>query len=70
MRFTLHDGSTEAVVALKGEEPLPAEQCLPQRLDLPKSLGQVTWRVDGDPPTEWVVGVQDPLPGLETPPCR
>lgn len=61
--FVAYDG-------LPGEEPLLTIQCLPRKLGLVKSIEQVTqWR-DGTPFGEGAPGVQDSLPGLETPPCR
>lgn len=56
--------------ALKGEEPLLVIQCLPRKIGLWDALEQVTRFVDGGPPPEGAAGVQDPLPDLETPPCR
>ena len=56
--------------ALKGEEPLLVVQCLPRRAGLLEALGEITQWMDGCPPPEGAAGAQNPLPGLETPPCR
>lgn len=56
--------------ALKGEEPLLVIQCLPRKIGLLEALKQATQRMDGDPLSERAAGAQNPLPGLETPPCR
>lgn len=62
--FVAHEG-------LPGEEPLLTVQCLPRRLGLIESIEQVTRWLDGGPLHEMNTGgtMQDPLPGLETPPC-
>lgn len=52
------------------DEPILVIQCLPRKLDLLGALGQITRWMDGGPPPERAGGVQNPLPGLETPPCR
>jgi hypothetical protein len=85
MRFSLHGGSVEeeAVLgefaerlgarfatykALDGEEPLLVVECFPRRIGL---LEQITRWLDESPPGHGVAGgAQDPLPGLDTPPCR
>lgn len=59
-----------AYEALEGEEPLLVVQCLPRRIDLMGALEHVTRWLDGGPLPERPAAVQDPLPGLETPPCR
>ena len=56
--------------ALKEEKPLHHEQWLPQRIGRLGFAEHDTRRLDEGPPSETVVGTQDPLPGLETPPCR
>lgn len=56
--------------ALEGEEPLLVIQCLPRKLGLVEVLEQATRWLDEGPLSERAVGVQNPLPGLETPPCR
>lgn len=61
--FVVHDW-------LLGEEPLLTVQCFPRRLDLVRSIEQVTRWLDGGPIGEGAPGVQDSLPGLDTPPCR
>lgn len=62
-------------VAYKGlpeEEPMLVVQCLPRRIGLVDGINQVTQWLDGAPLSRGETGgaVQDPLPGLETPPCR
>ena len=52
------------------EEPVLAVECLPRRIGLPEALEQVTRWLDGGPLPGRTAGVQNPLPGLETPPCR
>lgn len=59
-----------AYAGMPGEEPLLVIQCLPRKLGMMEALEQVTQWMDGSPPSEREVAVQDPLPGLETPPCR
>lgn len=61
--FAAYDG-------LPGEEPLLVVQCLPRKLGLVKSIEQITRWLDGAPVEEEAPGVQDPLPDLDTPPCR
>lgn len=56
--------------ALVGEEPLLVVECLPRRIGLMESLEQVTRWMDGGLLPERAAGVQNPLPGLDTPPCR
>ena len=56
--------------ALEGEEPLLVFQCLPRRIDLMKVLEQMTQWLNEGPLTPRGAGVQNPLPGLETHPCR
>ena len=85
MRFSLHGGSIEEALrrfaerlgarfavyeALEGGELLLTVQCSPRRPGLMGALEQVTQWLDGGPLSEGVAGVQNPLPGLETPPCR
>lgn len=61
--FVAYDG-------LPGWEPVLTVQCFPRQLGgLVESIEQVTRRLD-EAPLEEGPGVQDPLPGLETPPCR
>lgn len=55
---------------MPGEEPLLVVQCLPRKIGMMGALGQVTQWMDGGPLPERAAGMQDPLPGLETPPCR
>lgn len=88
MKFSLHGGSAEEEMALKGfaerlgagfvryegmpeEEPMLVVQCLPRRMGLIDAINQVTQWLDGGPLSRGETGgaVQDPLPGLETPPC-
>lgn len=52
------------------EEPVLAVECLPRRIGLLEALEQVTRWMDGGPHPERAAGVQNPLSGLETPPCR
>ena len=59
-----------AYEALGGEEPLLVVQCLPRRIGLMEALEQVTRWMDGGLLPERAAGVQNPLPGLGTPPCR
>lgn len=59
-----------AYEALEGEEPLLVVQCLPRRIGLMEALEQVVRWMDGGPLPERAAGVQNPLPGLEAPPCR
>lgn len=61
--FTAYEG-------LPGEEPLLVVQCLPRKIGLMESIEQVTRRLDEGPLPERAADMQDPLPGLETPPCR
>lgn len=57
--------------ALDGEEPLLVVECFPRRAGLLGALEQITRWLDGGPLGHGVVGgAQNPLPGLETPPCR
>lgn len=56
--------------ALEGEEPLLVVECFPRKLGLMESLEQVTRWLDGYPPSKMAAGAQDPLPGLDTPPCQ
>ena len=57
--------------ALDGEEPLLVVECFPMRVDLPRVAAQVTQLLAEIPPEhEMGDGVQVPLPGMETPPCR
>lgn len=53
-----------------GEEPLLVVQCFPRKLDLIGSIEQVTRWLDRAPSPDGDPGVQNPLPGLETPPCQ
>ena len=62
--------SFTAYEALEGEEPLLVVQCLPRQTGLMEVLEQVTLGLDGGPATSRGAGVQEPLPGVETPPCR
>jgi len=61
--FSKYKGSEE-------EEPVLMVECLPRRIGLLEALEQVTGWMDGGPLPERAWGVQNPLPGLETPPCR
>lgn len=61
--FTACDG-------LPGEEPLLVVQCLPRKLGLLESIEQVTRRLNGAPIEKGAPGAQNPLPGLDTPPCQ
>lgn len=56
--------------ALEGEEPLLVVECFPRKIGLMEALEQVTRWMDGGPLPERAAAVQNPLPGLETPPCR
>ena len=57
--------------ALEGDEPVLVIQCLPRKLGLLEALEQITQWLDELPPGHGVAGgVQDPLPGLDTPPCQ
>lgn len=65
MRFSLHGGSAEEETALKRfAERLGAGFAAHEALE------QITQWMDGGPPPEMAGSAQDPLPGLETPPCR
>lgn len=56
---------------MPGEEPLLVVQCFPRELGLVEGIQQVTQWPDWGPLPEQTRGpVQDPLPCLETPPCR
>lgn len=61
--FVAYDG-------LPGEEPLLTVQCLPRKLGLMGSTEQVTQWLDNAPFVGEAPGMQNPLPGLETPPCQ
>ena len=61
--FVAYDG-------LPGEEPLFVVQCLPRKLGLVESIEQVTRWLDGGPIEGGAPGAQNPLPGLDTPPCQ
>lgn len=61
--FSKYKGSEE-------EEPVLVVECLPRRIGLLEALEQVTRWMDGVHLPERAAGVQNPLPGLETPPCR
>lgn len=85
MRFSLHGGSVGeratlkrlaerlgarfvTYEALEGEDPLLVVECFPRGTGLLEALTR--W-LDGSPPVRGVAGgTQNPLPGLETPPCR
>lgn len=57
--------------ALEGEEPLLAVECFPRRVGLLEALEQITQWLDRGPLGHGGAGgAQDPLPGLDTPPCR
>ena len=57
--------------ALEGEEPLLVVECFPRRTGLLEALEETIHWLDGGPPVHGGAGcVQDPLPDLETPPCR
>ena len=56
--------------APKEEGPLFVVQCLPQRIGMLGLAGHGPQRLDEAPPPERAGGLQDPLPGLDTPPCR
>lgn len=59
--FVAYDG-------LPGEEPLLTVQCLPRKLDLMRSIEQVTrWHTRGGLLSEGAPGVQNPPPDSETP---
>ena len=60
----------EAYKGLPGEEPLLVAQCFPRGTNLMEVIEQVTRWLDRDPLPGKRGGEQDPLPGLETPPCR
>lgn len=65
MIFSLHGGSAEEGAALKRlAERLRAGSAVYEALE------QMTQWLDRDPPSKMAAGAQDPLPGLETPPCR
>lgn len=68
MRFAERLGARFAAYkALEGEE---LELCPPGSISL-EALEQTTQGLDGGPPGHGTAGgAQDPLPGLETPPCR
>ena len=53
-----------------GEEPLLVVECFPRKLGLVESIEQVTRWLDECPSLTGGAGVQNPLPGLDTPPCR
>ena len=56
---------------MPGEEPLLVVRCLPRKVGMGEAFGQVTQGPDEGPLVHGVAGgVQDPLPGLETPPCQ
>lgn len=60
-----------AYKALEGEEPLLVMECFPRRTGLLEALEEITQWLDGGPLVHGgAVGVQDPIPGLEIPPCR
>ena len=60
-----------AYKALEGEEPLLVVECFPRRSGLLEALREITHWLDGGPlHARGAGGVQDPLPGLETPLCR
>lgn len=59
-----------AYEALDGEEPLLVVQCFPRSVGLLEALEQITQWLDGAPEHDEGGGVQNTLPGLETPPCR
>lgn len=61
--FVVYDG-------LPGEEPLLVAQCFPRRFGLMEFIEQATQWLDGALFKERAPGVQNPLPGLETPPCQ
>ena len=57
--------------ALGEEEPLLVVECFPRRTGLLEALEEIAHWLDGGPlRARGAGGVQDPLPGLETPPCR
>ena len=60
MRFSSHGGSIE-------EETLRG---FGARFTVYEALELATRWMDEGPPPEGVGSAQDPLPGLETPPCR
>lgn len=62
--------SVSAYAGMPGEEPLLVVQCFPRQVGLMEVLGRITRWLDGGPPTTKGAGVQEPLPGVETPPCR
>lgn len=61
--FVAYDG-------LPGEEPLLVVQCLPRKLGLLESIEQVTRWLNEGHSGKRAPGMQNPLPGLETPPCQ
>ena len=63
MRFTPHSWTVE-------EEPPRVAQCLPRQIGSTGPVDRATRPLDDDPPGGGAGGVQDPLPGLEAPPCR
>ena len=64
------DAEFTAYKGLPEEEPLLVIQCFPRKLGLVEAINQVTQWLDGGPLTDsGGCLVQDPLPGLETPPC-
>lgn len=59
-----------AHMGMPGEEPLLVIQCFPRQLGLVEAISQVTQWLDGGPLPDSREGLaQDPLPGLDTPPC-
>lgn len=61
MIFSLHGGSAEEETALKR---------FGAGFVVYEASEQTTQGLDGGPPPERVGSAQDPLPGLDTPPCR
>lgn len=56
--------------ALYGEEPLLVVRCPLRKAGLLEVLRQIPQWMDGYPPSKMAAGAQDPLPGLDTPPCQ
>ena len=59
-----------AYAGMPGKEPLLVVRCLPRSTGMLEALEQVTRWLDGGPLATTGAGVQNPLPGLEPPPCR
>ena len=84
MRFVLCGGSPEEEAVLKklagtlgvefataeGEEPVLRIEFLPRETNPLEARQRSTQWLDEAPPPGRAEGVQNPLPGLDTPPCR